>query len=73
MVERAATSFGVFASVAPAATSSSTGLRLRWPITVKGKPFATMLLAMPCPIRPTPMKPTDSFVALIFKFSRRYD
>ena len=36
MSEASATSRGDFASRAPRAIRSSTGLRLRWPITVRG-------------------------------------
>ncbi len=51
-----ATSAGEFAAVAPAATSASTGPRLRlW--TTTSKPFLRRLSAMGLPMRPRPMKP----------------
>ncbi len=54
-----ATSAGEWAAVAPAATSSSTGPRLRlW--TTRGKPFLRRLRAMGLPMRPNPMNPMVS-------------
>ena len=44
-------------SLAPAASRSSSGLRLRLTRTVSGKPLVTRFLAMPWPMRPRPMKP----------------
>src|SRR5690606_30767280 len=54
----AAISRGLPASVAPRARRSSTGTRLRCPMTTSALPFSRMFFAMPWPMRPTPMKPT---------------
>ena len=53
----------VFTSFAPAASRSSSGLRLRCAHTVSGKPLVTRFFAMPWPMSPRPMKPMRGFVS----------
>ena len=61
MVETRATSAGVAAAVAPAATSSSTAPRLRlW--TVRWCPAVIRCLAMGLPMTPSPMNPMFSAI-----------
>jgi hypothetical protein len=57
----AAMARGLATSRAPRPTRSSTGARLRCAMTRSGNPLARMFLAMPWPIRPSPMKPTVLF------------
>ena len=52
-----ATSAFVFTSFAPAASRSSSGLRLRFTRTASGKPLVTRFFAMPWPMRPMPTNP----------------
>jgi hypothetical protein len=63
-----ASALALLASVAPFDCRLSTGVRLRWPRTVRGKPFWTMFLAIPCPISPRPTKPIFSLLMFPLRF-----
>ena len=69
IVERAATSPIVDTSTAPRAARSSAGLRFLRPRNVRANPLSTMFLAIPWPIRPIPIKPIRSSVALVMPLS----